>query len=107
MQKKELGAVQDFVNQILEDFANLPVSLPGVAKLLRGLARQQQNYVLSQIATRVRSDPFVKIRGLVEEMISKLVKEAAEEADQKAFCDEETSESKAMFSNFYSEFWLT
>jgi uncharacterized protein (UPF0335 family) len=65
-----------------------------VAKLLRGLARQQQNYVLSQIATRVRSDPFVKIRGLVEEMISKLVKEAAEEADQKAFCDEETSESK-------------
>jgi chromosome segregation ATPase len=42
----------------------------------------------------VRSDPFVKIRGLVEEMISKLVKEAAEEADQKAFCDEETSESK-------------
>merc|ERR1719183_2441066 len=48
-----------------------------VAKLLRGLARQQQNYVLSQIATRVRSDPFVKIRGLVEEMISKLEKDAA------------------------------
>jgi hypothetical protein len=65
------------------------------AKLLRGLARKEQNYALAQLAIRVRSDPFGKIRGLIEEMISKLVKEAAEEADQKQFCDEETSESKA------------
>jgi hypothetical protein len=65
------------------------------AKLLRGLARQANSYALAQLAIRVRSDPFGKIRGLVEEMISKLVKAAAEEADQKQFCDEETSESKA------------
>jgi hypothetical protein len=32
---------------------------------------------------------------LVEEMIAKLTAEAAEEADQKSFCDEEMSESKA------------
>ena len=43
----------------------------------------------------LRSDPFGKIRGLIEEMIAKLTKEAAEEADQKSFCDEEISESKA------------
>merc|ERR1740138_520835 len=64
------------------------------AKLLRGLARKANSYALAQLAIRVRSDPFGKIRGLIEEMISKLVKEAAEEADQKQFCDEETSESK-------------
>merc|ERR1719478_1984943 len=64
------------------------------SKFLRGLSRKVQSYALAQLASRVRSDPFGKIRGLVEEMISKLVKEAAEEADQKAFCDEETSESK-------------
>merc|ERR1719160_2319133 len=65
------------------------------AKLLRSLARKEQSYTLAQLAIRVRSDPFGKIRGLIEEMISKLVKDAAEEADQKQFCDEETSESKA------------
>jgi hypothetical protein len=64
------------------------------AKLLRGLARQANSYALAQLAVRVRSDPFGKIRGLIEEMMAKLVKEAAEEADQKQFCDEETSESK-------------
>ena len=35
------------------------------------------------------------MRGLIEDMIAKLTKEAAEEADQKSFCDEETSESKS------------
>merc|ERR1719506_109435 len=40
-------------------------------------------------------DPFVKIRGLIEDMIAKLLKEAQEEATQKAFCDKEMGESKA------------
>merc|ERR1719224_240633 len=46
---------------------------------------------MAQLASRARSDPFGKIRALCEEMIAKL---AAEEADQKSFCDEEMSESK-------------
>merc|ERR550537_1178217 len=41
-----------------------------------------------------QSDPFVKIRGLIEDMIAKLMKEAQEEATQKAFCDEEMGKSK-------------
>merc|ERR1719326_626179 len=40
-------------------------------------------------------DPFVKIRGLIEDMIAKLLKEAQEEATQKAFCDKEMGSSKA------------
>merc|ERR1719316_1217073 len=40
------------------------------------------------------SDPFVKIRGLIEDMIAKLLKEAQEEATQKAFCDAEIGKSK-------------
>merc|ERR1719235_958907 len=39
------------------------------------------------------SDPFVKIRGLIEDMIAKLLKEAEEEATQKAFCDKEMGAS--------------
>merc|ERR1719321_1329637 len=40
------------------------------------------------------SDPFEKVRGLIEEMITKLINEANEEATQKAFCDEEMGKSK-------------
>merc|ERR1719160_2340165 len=47
-----------------------------------------------QLASVAASDPFVKIRGLIEEMIATLLKEAEEEASQKAFCDEEMGKSK-------------
>merc|ERR1719191_1131537 len=47
-----------------------------------------------QMASMAASDPFVKIRGLIEDMIEKLLKEAQEEASQKAFCDEEMGKSK-------------
>jgi chromosome segregation ATPase len=64
-------------------------------KVLSTLAKEVHSYELVQIAARARSDPFGKIRGLIEDMIAKLTKEAAEEADQKSFCDEELSESNA------------
>merc|ERR1719324_1940176 len=47
-----------------------------------------------QLASVASSDPFVKIRGLIEDMIAKLLKEAEEEATQKAFCDKEMGASK-------------
>merc|ERR1719428_1783087 len=39
------------------------------------------------------SDPFVKIRGLIEDMIEKLLKEAQEDATHQAFCEEEMGKS--------------
>jgi len=67
-----------------------------VVQLLDGLSQKfHSSFGLVQLAARAKSDPFGKIRGLVETMITRLEKEAAEEATQKAFCDEETSESKA------------
>jgi len=66
-----------------------------VVTLLTKLGKQLHDYNLMQLSARARSDPFGKIRGLVETMITRLEKEAAEEATQKAFCDEEQSESKA------------
>merc|ERR1719440_1281771 len=62
--------------------------------VLSGLSKKFHSYALVELASRARSDPFGKIRGLIEDMIAKLTKEAAEEADQKSFCDEEISESK-------------
>merc|ERR1719321_233168 len=46
-------------------------------------------------AVTAGEDPFAKIKGLIREMIEKLVKEAEEEAAKKAYCDEEMGETKA------------
>merc|ERR1719217_120884 len=62
--------------------------------LLKGLATKHHSFALSQMASMARSDPFVKIRGLIEDMIAKLLKEAQEEATHQAFCEEELGKSK-------------
>merc|ERR1711871_746388 len=61
---------------------------------LKSLSKKFGSYALMELAGSATSDPFVKIRGLIEDMIEKLLKEAQEEATQKAFCDEEMGKSK-------------
>jgi len=66
-----------------------------VLKSIEQLGRRLHKTALIALAYRAASDPFVKIRGMIEDMIAKLLQEAAEEATQKAFCDKEIGESKA------------
>merc|ERR1719460_3121238 len=65
-----------------------------VVAILKKLSHDQKSFALAQLSSMATSDPFVKIRGLIEDMIAKLVKEAEEEATQKAFCDAEMGKSK-------------
>jgi hypothetical protein len=64
-----------------------------VVAILKGLSKTQKSFAFAQLASMASSDPFVKIRGLIEDMIAKLLKEAEEEATQKAFCDAEIGKS--------------
>jgi len=61
---------------------------------LRILQRKYRSNSLAQLVSRMKSDPMAKIKGLIEEMIAKLMAEAQAEASQKAFCDEEMGKSK-------------
>jgi len=65
-----------------------------LVKKIQKLGRKFHSFGLMQLASIASSDPFVKIRGLIEDMIEKLLKEAQEEATQKAFCDKEMGASK-------------
>merc|ERR1719498_1442424 len=64
-------------------------------RAIEQLGRKLQKTSLVALAYRAAEDPFGKIRGMVEDMIAKLMQEAAEEATQKAFCDTEIGESTA------------
>jgi chromosome segregation ATPase len=65
-----------------------------VTAILRNLAQEGHVYALSQLASEAQNDPFGKVKGLIESMIDRLMREAAEESDQKAFCDSEMAKSR-------------
>jgi len=73
------------------------------ARIVRDVARKQGSTELAQLAARMGSvmsassklgeDPFAKIKGLIQDMIEKLEKEAEADATHKAFCDKELAET--------------
>merc|ERR1719311_1353883 len=72
-----------------------------VLALVQGMADKDGDKMMSLLAERLRSaslmgaDPFAKVKGMIQEMIEKLVADAQKEASHKAFCDKEMSETKA------------
>merc|ERR1719458_637026 len=73
-----------------------------VVRFLRELAQRKHFPALAQLSMRmgaaIRSgtaDPFAKVKGLIQDMIETLEKEAEEDATEKAYCDKELAETNA------------
>jgi len=76
-----------------------------VVVLVKRLAREHHSTALAQLASRVAAvlqygsgngeDPFVKVKGLIQDMIAKLEEEGQAEASEKAYCDEQLAKTKA------------
>ena len=68
-------------------------------RLVRDLAQKQKSPVLAQLASsmavairaggKAGEDPFAKVKGLISNMIEKLLAEAEADATEKAYCDKE------------------
>jgi len=99
-----VGKVYSLIQVSLKSRAELAKS--EVLTLIKKLARQHHSSALAQLASRIKAlvrygassadaDPFGKVKGLISDMISKLEAEAASEATEKAFCDEEMAKTAA------------
>merc|ERR1719446_765816 len=62
-----------------------------VAQYLQDQARNLNSRVLSALAVRVADDPFKKVKKMIKDLIVRLMEEATEEAEHKAWCDTELS----------------
>merc|ERR1719162_1779370 len=58
-----------------------------IISLLKGKGVQLKSTLLVSLATQIAADPFTKIKKLIQELIERLLTEAANEANQKGWCD--------------------
>merc|ERR1719401_609026 len=76
-----------------------------VVEFVKKLAKDQHSEALAQLASRIAAitqygaaagdDPFVKVKGLIKDMIAKLEAEADAAATEKAYCDEQIAKTEA------------
>jgi len=67
-----------------------------VAELLQSRADRSDSRVLAALAERIAlgSDPFKKVKKMIQDLIVRLLEQAAEEAEKKGWCDTELTTNK-------------
>lgn len=63
-------------------------------RFLKREASRLRSSQLSMLADKFASDPFAKVKKLIDEMITRLIEEAGSESEQKGFCDKELGTNK-------------
>mmetsp|Transcript_105564 Transcript_105564/g.278789 ORF Transcript_105564/g.278789 Transcript_105564/m.278789 type:complete len:705 (-) Transcript_105564:135-2249(-) len=81
------------------DLANVEV-----VTLVKRLAKEYHSSTLAQLASRISAvvkygsaageDPFVKVKALITDLITKLEAEGSSEADEKAYCDDQMAKTE-------------
>merc|ERR1719482_911731 len=85
----DLSFLQKPNSAFLQSRAQRKIILHKVMGYLHKQAKSLKSNALGSLMIQMKEDHFVKVRGMIKDMISKLEEDAAAEGDQKAWCDSE------------------
>jgi len=84
-----------------------------VVSLIKNLAQKHHSKALEKLASQIEvlmqyggkfgDDPFKKVKGLITSLIDRLMAEAAAEATEKAYCDEQMAKTEAKKSDLEAD----
>merc|ERR1719272_2702264 len=65
-----------------------------VMDLLHSQGTKLHSTLLIALANQIKADPFAKVKKLIQDLIERLLQEAADEANQKGWCDKATADAE-------------
>merc|ERR1719407_90428 len=65
-----------------------------VIDVLRTEGNKMKSMLLLRLASQIAADPFAKVKKLIQELIERLLAEAAAEANQKVWCDKSIGDAE-------------
>jgi len=65
-----------------------------VIAVLRDQGRKIKSTLLLKLSTEIQADHFAKVKKLIQELIERLLQEAANESNQKGFCDKAIADAE-------------
>merc|ERR1719453_2317562 len=85
----DVSFLQKPKSAFLQSRAQRKIVLHKMMGYLHKQAKSLKSDTLGSLMIQMKEDHFVKVRGMIKDMISKLEADAAAEGDQKAWCDSE------------------
>jgi len=74
-----------------------------VTDFLTARAKSLKSKQLGLLAQKIAADPFAKVKKLIDDMITRLLEEANQDAEQEGFCDKELGTNKITRDKLTSE----
>mmetsp|Transcript_13746 Transcript_13746/g.23944 ORF Transcript_13746/g.23944 Transcript_13746/m.23944 type:complete len:716 (+) Transcript_13746:43-2190(+) len=74
-----------------------------IRQFLTGEGDRLHSQKIALLAQRIAADPFAKVKTMIDDMITRLLEEAKEDADHEGFCDTEMGKSQITRDTLTSE----
>jgi len=94
LQKRMVKAKSLLVALSRHSTADPDAAKNAVMDLLHSQGTKLHSTLLIGLANQIKADPFAKVKKLIQDLIERLLQEAADEANQKGWCDKATADAE-------------